>query len=61
VALPQTKALGKEGEVDFGEFHIWLEGVWTRAWTFVMRLSAAAHGAETHQADSLPSAAARGA
>jgi transposase len=40
VAVPQTKELGKEGEVDFGEFHIWLAGVWTRAWMFVMRLSA---------------------
>lgn len=40
VAVPQTKELGREGEVDFGEFHIWLEGTWTRAWMFVMRLSA---------------------
>jgi transposase len=40
VAVPQTKELGEESEVDFGEFHIWLEGVLTRAWLFVMRLSA---------------------
>lgn len=40
VAVPQTKEMGQEAEVDFGEFHIWLEGVWTRAWMFVMRLSA---------------------
>lgn len=38
--------LGQEGEVDFGEFHIWLEGVWTRAWMFVMRLSASGRAAD---------------
>lgn len=48
VAVPQTKELGQEGEVDFGEFHIWLEGVWTRAWMFVMRLSAS--GTAFHRA-----------
>ncbi|MGH8976171.1 MAG: IS21 family transposase, partial [Acidimicrobiia bacterium] len=40
VAVPQTKELGQEAEVDFGEFHLWLEGVLTRGWMFVMRLSA---------------------
>ena len=40
VAVPQTHNLGEEAEVDFGEFHVWLDGVWTRLWMFVMRLSA---------------------
>ena len=40
VAVPQTHRLGAEAEVDFGEFHAWLDGEWTRLWLFVMRLSA---------------------
>ena len=40
VAVPQTHGLGEEAEVDFGEFHVWLDGEWTRRWLFVMRLSA---------------------
>ena len=40
VAVPQTHGLGEEAEVDFGEFYAWLDGVWTRLWLFVMRLSA---------------------
>ena len=40
VAVPQTHELGVEAEVDFGEFHAWLDGTWTRLWLFVMRLSA---------------------
>ena len=40
VAVPQTHRLGEEAEVDFGEFHVWLDGEWTRLWLFVMRLSA---------------------
>jgi len=40
VAVPQTHNLGEEAEVDFGEFYAWLDGVWTRLWLFVMRLSA---------------------
>ena len=40
VAVPQTHGLGEEAEVDFGEFHVWLDGEWTRLWLFVMRLSA---------------------
>lgn len=40
VAVPQTHGLGAEGEADFGEFYVWLEGEWTRLWMFVMRLSA---------------------
>ncbi len=40
VAVPQTHELGSEAEVDFGEFHVWLDGTWTRLWMFVMRLSA---------------------
>lgn len=39
-AVPQTHGLGEEAEVDFGEFHVWLDGTWTRLWLFVMRLSA---------------------
>ncbi|MCP4308839.1 MAG: IS21 family transposase [bacterium] len=37
--VPQTHQLGAEAEVDFGEFHVWLCGEWTRLWLFVMRLS----------------------
>ena len=37
---PQTDELGAEAEVDFGEFCAWFDGVWTRLWLFVMRLSA---------------------
>jgi transposase len=40
VAVPQTHQLGAEAEVDFGEFYVWLDGVSTRLWVFVMRLSA---------------------
>jgi transposase len=40
VAVPQTHRLGAEAEVDFGEFHAWLDGESTRLWLFVMRLSA---------------------
>jgi transposase len=40
VAVPQDHELGAEAEVDFGEFYVWLAGVWTRLWMFVMRLSA---------------------
>jgi transposase len=40
VAVPQTHELGAEAEVDFGEFYAWLDGVSTRLWLFVMRLSA---------------------
>lgn len=40
VAVPQTHGFGEEAEVDFGEFHVWLDGTWTRLWLFVMRLSA---------------------
>ena len=40
VNVPQTHELGAEAEVDFGEFYAWLDGVWTRLWLFVMRLSA---------------------
>ena len=38
--VPQTHGLGSEAETDFGEFHVWLAGEWTRLWLFVMRLSA---------------------
>lgn len=40
VAVPQSHGLGEEAEVDFGEFYVWLDGVWTRLWMFAMRLSA---------------------
>ena len=40
VAVPQTDELGAEAEVDFGKFCAWFDGVWTRLWLFVMRLSA---------------------
>jgi len=39
VAVPQTHELGAEAEVDFGEFHVWLDGEQIRLWLFVMRLS----------------------
>jgi transposase len=40
VMVPQTHGLGEEAEVDFGEFTHVIEGVPTRCWMFVMRLSA---------------------
>ncbi len=39
-AVPQTKVLGGEAEVDFGEFYVDLGGERLRVWLFVMRLSA---------------------
>jgi transposase len=39
VTVPQTHQPGAEGEVDFGEFYVWLAGDWTKLWMFVMRLS----------------------
>ena len=39
VAVPQTHPPGAEAEVDFAEFHITLDGVLTKLWMFVMRLS----------------------
>lgn len=39
-AVPQTKRLGEEAEVDFGEFWFDLAGDRIRGWLFVMRLSA---------------------
>jgi transposase len=40
VMVPQIHEPGAEAEVDFGEFHVWLAGAWTKLWMFVMRLSA---------------------
>jgi transposase len=40
VTVPQLHAPGEEAEVDFGEIWCWLEGVLTKCWMFVMRLSA---------------------
>jgi transposase len=39
-SVPQTKRLGGEAEVDFGEFYTVLAGERLRVWMFVMRLSA---------------------
>jgi len=53
VAISQTHLLGVEAEVDFGEFSFFLNGVLTKAWMFVMRLSAsgkAFHFASFNQA-----------
>lgn len=41
-SVPQTKLLGGEAEVDFGEFLVDLAGERIKAWLFVMRLSASA-------------------
>lgn len=52
-AVPQTHAPAEEAEVDFGEFYAWVEGVWTRLWMFVLRLShlgKAVHVAYANQA-----------
>ena len=40
VSVPQTKLLGGEAEVDFGEFWFELAGAPIKGWMFVMRLSA---------------------
>lgn len=53
VCVPQTHPLGEEAEVDFGQFHFYLNGVMVEAWMFVMRLSAsgkAFHFASFNQA-----------
>ena len=53
VTISQTHLLGVEAEVDFGEFSFFLNGVLTKAWMFVMRLSAsgkAFHFASFNQA-----------
>lgn len=39
-AVPQTKVLGGEAEVDFGEFYAEVAGERLKMWLFVMRLSA---------------------
>jgi transposase len=39
VMVPQAHAPGAEAEVDFGEFHAVIAGVWLKLWMFVMRLS----------------------
>ncbi len=39
-SVPQSKQLGGEGEVDFGEFSFDLAGERLKGWLFVMRLSA---------------------
>jgi transposase len=40
VTVPQLHAAGEEAEVDFGEVYVQLEGVLTKCFMFVMRLSA---------------------
>jgi transposase len=40
VTVPQLHAPGEEAEVDFGECWCWVEGVLTKCFMFVMRLSA---------------------
>lgn len=53
VCVPQTHPLGEEAEVDFGQFHFFLNGAMVEAWMFVMRLSAsgkAFHFASFNQA-----------
>ena len=53
VCVPQTHPLAEEAEVDFGQFHFFLNGVMVEAWMFVMRLSAsgkAFHFASFNQA-----------
>lgn len=52
-AVPQTKLVGSEAEVDFGEFQAVLAGDKIRMWLFVMRLSASGKSfrkAYVHQA-----------
>jgi len=39
VMVPQAHAPGAEAEVDFGEFHAVIAGVWLKLWMFVLRLS----------------------
>src|SRR5665213_689122 len=53
VFVSQTHPLAEEAEVDFGQFHFYLNGVLVEAWMFVMRLSAsgkAFHFASFNQA-----------
>jgi transposase len=44
VFVSQTHPLAEEAEVDFGQFHFYLNGVLVEAWMFVMRLSASGRG-----------------
>lgn len=40
VTVPQLHHAGDEAEVDFGELWVWLDGVLTKVWMFILRLSA---------------------
>jgi transposase len=40
VTVPQLHEPGAEAEVDFGELYVWLDGVLTKVWMFILRLSA---------------------
>jgi transposase len=44
VTVPQTHGPGDEGEVDFGDFYAWVDGVWVKLAMFCMRLSASGRG-----------------
>ena len=44
VSVPQHHPLGEEAEVDFGSVSLYLNGVLTEGWMFVMRLSASGRG-----------------
>ncbi len=48
VTNAQTHPPGQEAEVDFGEFRAWVDGVDTKLWMFVMRLSASGRSALPH-------------
>jgi hypothetical protein len=40
VTVPQLHEPGEWAEVDFGELYVWLDGVFTKVWMFILRLSA---------------------
>jgi transposase len=53
VTVPQTHRPGEEAECDFGEFWVYVAGVFTKLWMFCLRLSHsgdAFHVAFSHQA-----------
>lgn len=36
VTVPQLHEPGQEAEVDFGELWVWLDGVLTKCWMFIL-------------------------
>jgi transposase len=44
VTIPQTHEPGAEGEVDFGDIYVWIDGVLVKLALFCMRLSASGRG-----------------